>query len=98
MAVRLQSNGKIERWHKSIKSECIRPGTPLTDEDARRIIGNYVEEYNTVRLHCRRHTVRLHSAIGFVTPADMLAGRQGEIQAARKRKLEQARQRRQQAA
>ena len=84
-----QSNGKIERWHKSIKSECIRPGTPLTDEDARRIIGNYVEEYNTVRLH---------SAIGFVTPADMLAGRQGEIQAARKRKLEQARQRRQQAA
>jgi len=23
-----QSNGKIERWHKSLKSECIRPGTP----------------------------------------------------------------------
>jgi putative transposase len=21
-----QSNGKIERWHKSLKSECIRPG------------------------------------------------------------------------
>ena len=21
-----QSNGKIERWHKSLKRECIRPG------------------------------------------------------------------------
>jgi putative transposase len=27
-----QSNGKIERWHKSLKSECIRPGTPLSLE------------------------------------------------------------------
>ena len=25
-----QSNGKMERWHKSLKAECIRPGTPLT--------------------------------------------------------------------
>ena len=31
-----QSNGKIERWHKSLKGECIRPGTPLSLEDARR--------------------------------------------------------------
>ena len=23
-----QSNGKLERWHQSLKSECIRPGTP----------------------------------------------------------------------
>ena len=81
-----QSNGKLERWHKSLKSECIRPGVPLTIEDARRLIGSYVEHYNTVRLH---------SAIGFVTPADMLAGRQNEIHAARDRKLEQARQQRQ---
>jgi putative transposase len=33
-----QSNGKIERWHKSLKQECIRPLTPLTLEDARRLI------------------------------------------------------------
>jgi len=88
-----QSNGKVERWHKSLKTECIRPGTPLTPEDARRLIQRYVDHYNTVRLH---------SGIGFVTPADMLAGRQAEIHAARDRKLEQARQqrrmRRQQAA
>ena len=81
-----QSNGKIERWHKSLKGECLRPGTPLTPEDARRLIQRYVEHYNTVRLH---------SAIGFVTPADMLAGRPKEIHAARDRKLEEARRQRQ---
>jgi len=46
-----QSNGKIERWHKSLKGECIRPGTPLTCEDAQRLIQRYVDHYNTVRLH-----------------------------------------------
>jgi transposase InsO family protein len=80
-----QSNGKIERWHKSLKGECIRPGTPLTQDDARRLISKYVDHYNTVRLH---------SAIGYVTPADMLAGRQKEIQATRDRKLETAREQR----
>jgi transposase InsO family protein len=81
-----QANGKIERWHKSLKGECIRPGTPLSPEDARRLIGQYVDHYNTVRLH---------SAIGYVTPADMLAGRQAEIHTARDRKLEEARRQRQ---
>ena len=81
-----QSNGKLERWHKSLKSECIRPGTPLSQQDAERLIQQYVDHYNNVRLH---------SAIGFVTPMDMLAGRQKEIQAARDRKLEEARQKRQ---
>ena len=59
-----QSNGKLERWHKSLKSECIRPGTPLNLEDARRLVVGYVEHYNTVRLH---------SAIGYVAPADLPA-------------------------
>jgi transposase InsO family protein len=81
-----QSNGKIERWHKSLKGECIRPGTPLTKEDAQQLIQQYVDHYNNVRLH---------SAIGFVTPADMLAGRQTEIHEARDRKLDRARQQRQ---
>ena len=64
-----QSNGKIERWHKSLKSECIRPGTPLSLDDARLVL-QYVEHYNNTRLN---------SAIGYVTPKDMLAGRQQEI-------------------
>ena len=32
-----QSNGKIELWHRILKEEFIRPGTPLTPDDARRI-------------------------------------------------------------
>jgi len=80
-----QSNGKLERYHQSIKRECIRPRTPLCLEDARRIVGEYVEHYNNVRLH---------SAIGYVAPADKLAGREQEIWAERDRKLEAAREER----
>jgi transposase InsO family protein len=81
-----QSNGKIERWHKSLKGECIRPGTPLSLNDARRLVQNYVEHYNNVRLN---------SATGYITPKDMLAGRQQEIHLERDRKLEAARKQRQ---
>jgi transposase InsO family protein len=77
-----QSNGKLERWHGSLKTECIRPGTPLSLEDARRLVEKFVAHYNTARLH---------SAIGFVTPRDKLEGREREIFAARDRKLEAAR-------
>lgn len=31
-----QSNGKLKRWQKSLKSECLRRLTPLTMEDAHR--------------------------------------------------------------
>jgi len=82
-----QSNGKIERWHKSLKTECIRPKTPLSLEDARRVVDEFVTHYNTVRLH---------AAIGYVTPKDMLEGRQAEIHAERDRKLEAAREERRQ--
>jgi transposase InsO family protein len=81
-----QSNGKLERWHQSLKRESIRPRCPLSLEDARQIVTGYVEYYNTRRLH---------SALGYVTPADKMAGREPEIFAARDRKLETARQRRQ---
>jgi transposase InsO family protein len=77
-----QSNGKIERWHGSLKAEAVRPKTPLTLEDARRVVGTFVEEYNTKRLH---------SAIGYVTPHDRLAGRHTQIWEERDRKLEAAR-------
>ena len=35
-----QSNGKIERWHGTLKKECIMPKTPVSLEDARRIVTN----------------------------------------------------------
>lgn len=58
-----QSNGKIERWHQSLERECIRPGTPLSVDDVRRIVGGYVDHYNHVRLH---------NHIGYVAPKDKL--------------------------
>jgi transposase InsO family protein len=80
-----QSNGKVERWHRTLKGDCIRTETPLSLEDARRVVARYVGYYNTVRLH---------SALGYITPQDKLGGREQEIFAARDRKLEQARERR----
>lgn len=80
-----QSNGKIERFHQSLKRECIRPRTPLTLGDARRVVGEFVEQYNNHRLH---------SAIGFIAPRDRLEGRSEAILSERKRKLQEARERR----
>ena len=77
-----QSNGKLERYHKTIKSTCIRPKTPLTIEDARRLISEFVTSYNHQRLH---------SAIGYVTPMDKLQGRSEMIHTARDAKLAAAR-------
>jgi putative transposase len=83
-----QSNGKLERWHASLKQECIRPTTLLDLEDAKRQMTKYVTHYNNVRLH---------SAIGYVAPRAVLEGRAAAIHAARDQKLEAARARRAQA-
>jgi putative transposase len=80
-----QSNGKIERFHKSLKHECIRPSTPVNLDDARRTVARYVQAYN-----CER----LHSAIGYITPRDKLEGRAPAIFDERRRKLRQAHERR----
>jgi Integrase core domain len=80
-----QNNGKIERWHKTFKGECILVKTPLSLEDARQLVTEFVAHYNEIRLH---------SAIGYVTPADKLAGRDRAIYAERDRKLSNARERR----
>jgi hypothetical protein len=82
-----QSNGKKERWYETLKSECIRPNTPLSLEDARRLVASFVEHYNHLRLH---------SAIGYVTPADKLFGLENVIHQERDHKLETAREQRRQ--
>jgi len=46
-----QSNGKIERWHKSLKGECIRVKTPISFDNAQLCIDKYIQHYNTIRLH-----------------------------------------------
>jgi len=55
-----QGNGKIERWHKTLKGDCIRAFVPLSLEDARGLETSFVGHYNDNRLH---------SAIGYVTSA-----------------------------
>ena len=82
-----QSNGKIERWHKTLKNDAVRVTPPSSLEDARRVVGRFVTHYNGERLH---------SALGYITPNDVLAGRSKEIWAERDRKLEAARETRRQ--
>ena len=53
---------------------------------ARRLVEGYVKHYNDVRLN---------SAIGYITPKDMLAARQQQIRAERDGKLGEARKQRQ---
>ena len=77
-----QSNGKLERYHKTIKGTCIRVNTPLSLSDAQRLVTDFVDHYNNRRLH---------SAIGYITPADKLQGRAETILAQRDAKLAAAR-------
>jgi transposase InsO family protein len=54
-------------------------------QEAKRITGDFIDYYNSTRLH---------SAIGFIAPLDRLNGRHQAIHAARDKKLEVARIRR----
>jgi putative transposase len=78
-----QSNGKIERWHKTLKSDALRPTAPSSLDQARTTVTAFVHHYNHIRLH---------SALGYVTPQDFLEGRSQSIWHERDRKLEAARQ------
>ena len=80
-----QSNGKLERFHRTLKEQAIRPKTPLSLAQAREVVQTFMEHYNQVRLH---------SAIGFVTPKDRLENRHRDIFAARDQKLAAAREKR----
>jgi hypothetical protein len=74
------------RW-SSNRRPVSSPATPLSLEDAQRVVARYVEHYNTPRLH---------SAIGYLTPVAKLEGRAQAIFADRDRKLKVARERRKQ--
>lgn len=76
-----QSNGKLERWHQTLKQECLRPGSPLSATDTQRLVAAFVDKYN-------HH--RLHSALGYITPADKFNQRESEIFEQRRQKLAQA--------
>jgi len=77
-----QSNGKIERWHATLKNAHFRAKSPQNLEEARKVVDDFVTHYNEVRLH---------SGLAYITPIDKLAGREKEICDSRDRKLEAAR-------
>jgi len=68
----------MKRWYRNLKAGCIRVATPLSLEDTRRLVAEFVTSCKTVRLHC---------AIAYITPADKLGGRASAIWAARRQKL-----------
>jgi len=58
-----QSNGKIERYHRTIHEECLMKTSLVDLVDARKQVAIYIEFYNTKRLH---------SSLYFLTPDDFL--------------------------
>ena len=76
---------ELERWHGSLKNERFRRAAPASLEEARRVVAELVHHYNHVRLH---------SALGYITPAAKLAGLEQVIADERDRKLQEARERR----
>ena len=56
-----QSNGKLERWHGTLKRDGLRPHVPLSIDEARQLVARFVTDYNHARLH---------SAIGYAAPAE----------------------------
>jgi RNA-directed DNA polymerase len=70
-----QTQGKIERWHQTLKNRILLENYYLPG-DLERQIGLFVEHYNHVRYH---------ESIGNVTPADVYFGRSQTILAERKR-------------
>lgn len=77
-----QSNGRLERFNRTIKHECIQPKTPVSLDDALRVVGEFVTHYNNERLN---------SSIGYTVPVDKLNGKAEEIFNARDKKLAAAR-------
>jgi len=61
-----QSNGKIERYHRTIHEECIAAQSMINLEDARQQIAKFIDYYNNKRLH---------SSLFYLTPDDFLNNR-----------------------
>ncbi len=70
-----QSNGKIERYHRTNKADTIRPGQQDTVKKTWALVTRSVAPYTIVRLH---------SAVDYITPHDFLEGRSEAVQEARK--------------
>ncbi len=80
-----QANGKIERFHRTLEGECLRKTSLLTIDDARHQIDDYIKHYNNNRLH---------SSLGYLTPNDIIAGKEKQLLGIREIKLKVAKKKR----
>ncbi|WP_295104046.1 IS3 family transposase [uncultured Candidatus Kuenenia sp.] len=76
-----QSNGKIERYHRTIHQDCLMKTSLINLDDARKQISSYIDYYNNKRLH---------SSLFYLTPEDFLIDRVEEKLKVRERKLKEA--------
>jgi transposase InsO family protein len=76
-----QSSGKLERFHRTIKSEHVRRAAYPGREDAAERMKQRIRYYNGGRLH---------SALYYLPPDDVCAGRMEIRLAERKKKLHTA--------
>lgn len=74
-----QSNGKIERYHRTIHQECLMTKSLIDLDDAREQIAGFIGYYNTKRLH---------SSLFYLTPDDFLNDRITEKLEVRNTKLQ----------
>ena len=54
-------NVVVERWFRSLKSECLRAGEHKTPAEPRRLVAAYVDQHNSARRH---------QSLGYETPAE----------------------------
>ncbi len=76
-----QSNGKIERAHRTLQEECLNKKSFVNLDDARKQISQFVDYYNSKRLH---------SSLYYLTPEDFLLDRVVEKLKLREKKLKEA--------
>jgi putative transposase len=76
-----QSNGKIERYHRTIHQECLETKSLINLEDAREQTAKFIDYYNMKRLH---------SSLFYLTPDDFLNNRINEKLDERNTKLQLA--------
>lgn len=76
-----QSNGKVERAFLTIKREGLQHTSVIDLDDLKQQLDAYITYYNTQRLH---------SALGYITPLDMLCGKHEQIFKTRQIKLRDA--------
>jgi transposase InsO family protein len=73
-----QSNGKLERFHRTLKSEHVRTSSYFSYEDAKERMGRWIKYYNEERLH---------AALMYLPPEDVFRGLKEKRLAERRQKL-----------